>query len=78
MDNFILLQNMLFDCIKNGVYEYPEAEWSGISDEAKDLINHLLVKDASQRYSAEMVLNHPWIVGGGPATPLETPSVIRR
>lgn len=69
---------MLFDCIKNGVYEYPEKEWSGISYEAKDLINHLLVKDASQRYSAEMVLNHPWVAGGGPATLLDTPSVIRR
>ena len=71
-------QNMLFDCIKNGVYEYPEKEWVGISNEAKDLINHLLVKDASQRYSAEMVLNHPWVAGGGPATLLDTPSVIRR
>lgn len=69
---------MLFDSIKNGVYEYPEKEWSSISDEAKDLINHLLVKDASQRYSSEMVLNHPWVSGGGSATLLDTPSVIRR
>lgn len=71
-------QNMLFECIRNGVYAYPEKEWGSISDEAKDLINHLLVTDASQRYSAEMILNHPWIVGGGPPTLLETPSVIRR
>ncbi|KFM56647.1 MAP kinase-interacting serine/threonine-protein kinase 2, partial [Stegodyphus mimosarum] len=71
-------QSMLFDCIQKGVYEFPEREWAFISDEAKDLINHLLVKDASQRYSAEMVLNHPWVSGGGPATLLQTPRVIRR
>ncbi|KAF8784956.1 MAP kinase-interacting serine/threonine-protein kinase 1-like [Argiope bruennichi] len=71
-------QSMLFDCIQKGVYEFPEREWAYISDEAKDLISHLLVKDASQRYSAEMVLNHPWVAGGGPATLLETPLVIRR
>lgn len=71
-------QEMLFDCITNGVYEYPDREWAGISEEAKDLINHLLVKEATQRYSAEMVLIHPWIFGGGPPTPLKTPSVIRR
>uniref|UniRef100_A0A2L2Y0D9 non-specific serine/threonine protein kinase n=2 Tax=Parasteatoda tepidariorum TaxID=114398 RepID=A0A2L2Y0D9_PARTP len=71
-------QNMLFDCIQEGVYEFPEREWSFISDEAKDLISHLLVKDASQRYSAEMVLHHPWVANGGSFTLLGTPSVIRR
>ncbi|KAG8201382.1 hypothetical protein JTE90_016857 [Oedothorax gibbosus] len=71
-------QNMLFDCIQEGVYEFPEREWAYISDEAKDLISHLLVKEASQRYSAEMVLNHPWVTGGGAQTLLDTPSVIRK
>ena len=73
-----ILKNNLFESIQNGVYEFPEREWAFISDEAKDLISHLLVKDASQRYSAEMILNHPWVAGGGPATLLETPKVIRR
>ncbi|XP_054708454.1 MAP kinase-interacting serine/threonine-protein kinase 1-like [Uloborus diversus] len=71
-------QSMLFDCIQKGEYEFPKTEWAFISDEAKDLINHLLVKDASQRYSAEMVLKHPWVYGGGPATFLQTPKIIRR
>lgn len=69
---------MLFDCIQEGVYEFPEREWAYVSYEAKDLISHLLVKDASQRYSAEMVLNHPWVTGGASETLLDTPSVIRR
>lgn len=73
-------QDQLFDSIQDGLYDFPEREWSGVSDEAKDLIRHLLVKDASQRYTAEMVLNHPWVKHGGPRFTnfLETPSVIRR
>lgn len=73
-------QDQLFVSIQDGVYDFPEREWSGVSDEAKDLIRHLLVKNASQRYTAEMVLNHPWVKHGGPRWTnfLETPSVIRR
>ncbi|GFY01455.1 hypothetical protein TNCV_850631 [Trichonephila clavipes] len=71
-------QSMLFECIQRGVYEYPEREWAFISEEAKSLIGHLLVKNASQRYSAETVLNHPWVANGGPTTLLDTPTVIRK
>jgi len=73
-------QDQLFVSIQDGIYDFPEREWSGVSNEAKDLIRHLLVKDASQRYTAEMVLNHPWVEYGGPrwTSFLETPSVIRR
>lgn len=71
-------QDSLFESISKGNYVFPEAEWKYISDEAKDLIRHLLVKEASQRYSAEMVLNHPWVKHGGPRTHLQTPRVIRR
>lgn len=73
-------QDQLFVSIQDGLYDFPEREWSVVSDEAKDLIRHLLVKDASQRYTAEMVLNHPWVKHGGPSFTnfLETPSVIRR
>ena len=71
-------QDQLFNCIQKGIYDFPEREWAYISDEAKDLIRHLLVKDASQRYTAEMVLNHPWVQYGGPRTFLQTPKIIRR
>lgn len=59
-------QDQLFTCIQDGTYDFPENEWAFISEEAKDLIRHLLVKDASQRYTAEMVLNHPWVLHGMP------------
>lgn len=32
-----------------------------ISAEAKDLVRHLLVKDAKKRYTAKQVLEHPWM-----------------
>lgn len=73
-------QDQLFDSIQHGLYDFPEREWSRVSDQAKDLIRHLLVKDASQRYTAEMVLNHPWVKTGGPSWTnfLETPAIMRR
>ncbi|XP_015783553.1 MAP kinase-interacting serine/threonine-protein kinase 1 [Tetranychus urticae] len=71
-------QDQLFTCIQDGAYDFPYRDWGCVSDEAKDLIRHLLVKDVNQRYTAEMVLNHPWVRHGGPLTLLKTPKVIRR
>jgi MAP kinase interacting serine/threonine kinase len=71
-------QELLFHSIQDGRYEFPDTEWSDISCEAKDLISHLLVKDARQRLSAEMVLSHPWVKLGGPTRLLVTPQNIRR
>lgn len=71
-------QELLFHSIQDGCYEFPDSEWSEISNEAKDLISRLLVKDARQRLSAEMVLSHPWVKFGGPTHPLVTPQNIRR
>lgn len=71
-------QDSLFMRIQEGIYDFPDSEWAFISDEAKDLIGNLLVKDASHRYTAEMVLNHAWVAHGGPTTVLETPNIIRR
>lgn len=36
--------------------------WTGVSDDGKDLINKLLVKDPKQRISIKEVLEHRWIV----------------
>jgi len=71
-------QELLFHSIQDGRYEFPDSEWSDISCEAKDLISNLLVKDARQRLSADMVLSHPWVKFGGPTHLLVTPMNIRR
>ena len=71
-------QDQLFTCIQEGTYDFPDRDWAYVSEDAKDLIRHLLVKDASQRYTADMVLKHEWVSQGGSATLLDTPRVIRR
>uniref|UniRef100_A0A8D8M7R4 non-specific serine/threonine protein kinase n=1 Tax=Cacopsylla melanoneura TaxID=428564 RepID=A0A8D8M7R4_9HEMI len=71
-------QEILFHSIQLGRYDFPEAEWSSISEDAKDLIRLLLVKDARKRLSASAVLQHPWISGSTTHRPLVTPQVIRR
>jgi len=74
------LQELLFESIQEGRYDFPEREWGSISEEAKDLIRGLLVKEASRRLSAESVLQHPWVANGPreDAAPLTTPQIIRR
>ncbi|XP_043289176.1 MAP kinase-interacting serine/threonine-protein kinase 1 isoform X2 [Venturia canescens] len=76
-------QELLFTSIQQGRYDFPDKEWSTISEDAKDLIKGLLVKEAHRRLSAECVLNHSWI-NPGPSCPvsgnrpLDTPQIIRR
>jgi calcium/calmodulin-dependent protein kinase I len=53
----------LFRAIKSCSYEFVSPFWDNVSDSAKDLIKNLLVVDPAARYSAEQVLEHPWITG---------------
>lgn len=73
-------QDLLFESIQEGRFDFPEKEWGSISSEAKDLISRLLVKEANQRLSAQGVLEHSWVKNGPPtdAEPLNTPQIIRR
>jgi len=71
-------QEKLFSSIKEEEVVFPEQHWSSISKEAKDLIQHLLVKDSSRRLDASQILNHTWIVRGGSSNSLETPNNLRR
>jgi MAP kinase interacting serine/threonine kinase len=71
-------QESLFHRIQLGEYDFPEDDWSRVSKNAKDLIKHLLVKDAKQRFTADDVLAHNWLNEGAPKTPLQTPDVLLR
>jgi len=42
-------------------YDFNGEGWSTVSDQAKDLIRHLLVQDPKNRFTADQVLNHPSI-----------------
>lgn len=82
-ENCQTCHELLFISIQEGRYEFPEREWRCISEDAKDLIRGLLVKEAHRRLSAESILEHPWI-NPGPSSDeiseksLTTPQIIRR
>jgi len=71
-------QEMLFSSIKEGEVVFPEKHWGKVSTQAKDLIQHLLVRDSSIRLDAEQVLDHPWVVNGGSSNTLQTPTNLKR
>ena len=52
-------ENEIFAKIKSIQYKMDDDLWKNISNEAKDLIRHMLVKE-EDRYSAKEVLAHPW------------------
>lgn len=70
-------QEMLMKRIQEGEYDFPSKEWQSISSEAKDLISHLLVRDATKRYTTDMILEHTWIKEAS-NTPLPTPTLLTR
>jgi len=56
-------QTGLFEKIIKVEYDFPEPEWTNISNEAKDFIRHLLLREPSQRNTAEQCLQHAWLTG---------------
>ncbi len=47
--------------IKHCEYDFDQDHWWDVSDEAKDLIRHLLVLVPEERYTVEEALEHTWI-----------------
>ena len=68
----------MFTRIQDGAYEFPEEEWGCVSEQAKDLIRHLLVRDPMFRYTASEVLQHEWVSMESPGSQLATPQVLQR
>jgi calcium-dependent protein kinase len=48
--------------VREGAYSFSRVEWSTVSESAKDLIRHLLVKNPADRFTVEQALHHPWIL----------------
>ncbi|XP_059805995.1 MAP kinase-activated protein kinase 2 isoform X1 [Hemitrygon akajei] len=65
--------------IRMGQYEFPNPEWSEVSEEAKQLIRHLLKTEPTQRMTIMEFMNHPWINQSNqvPQTPLHTSRVLK-
>ncbi|KAF4712819.1 hypothetical protein FOZ62_028791, partial [Perkinsus olseni] len=47
--------------VRKGSFEFDLPAWTTVSEEAKDLIEKLLLLDPSRRLTAEQALHHPWI-----------------
>jgi len=54
-------QKELFRKIVSGKYEFKEDDWSGVSDDAKDLVQKLLVLDPDERITSSQALRHKWM-----------------
>ncbi|KAM4588826.1 MAP kinase-activated protein kinase 2 [Odontesthes bonariensis] len=65
--------------IRMGQYEFPNPEWSDVSEEAKQLIRTLLKTEPTQRMTITEFMNHPWINQSMevPQTPLHTSRVLK-
>lgn len=51
----------LLEKVKAGRWSFsPRKAWDNVSDEAKDLLTHMLVKRTSQRFNYNQLLAHPW------------------
>ncbi|XP_023288256.1 serine/threonine-protein kinase par-1 isoform X2 [Orussus abietinus] len=62
-------QEELFERILSGQYEFTSPYWDDISESAKQLITNMLQIQPELRFSAEDVLDHPWLasfLGGEP------------
>ena len=51
----------LRDQIRTADYAFPPVLFDQISEEARDLIQRLLVVEPEQRLSSEQILRHPWL-----------------
>ncbi|CEM02372.1 unnamed protein product [Vitrella brassicaformis CCMP3155] len=55
--------------VKIGKFQFPEAEWQQVSNEAKDLITKLLTRHPKYRITADEALQHPWFHAFTPENP---------
>lgn len=63
--------------IMSGHFDFPHREWDKISDNAKDLIRHLLCVEESERISVDDLLRHRWLVHiNVPSRDLPSPSIM--
>ncbi|XP_034392400.1 calcium/calmodulin-dependent protein kinase IGb [Cyclopterus lumpus] len=56
-------ETRLFSKIMKAQYEFDSPFWDDISDSAKDFIRNMMQKNPSMRYSTDLALRHPWIIG---------------
>ncbi|XP_051282305.1 calcium/calmodulin-dependent protein kinase IGb [Dicentrarchus labrax] len=56
-------ESRLFSKIMKAQYEFDSPFWDDISESAKDFIRNMMQKNPSMRYTTDLALRHPWIIG---------------
>ncbi|EEY63061.1 calcium-dependent protein kinase, putative [Phytophthora infestans T30-4] len=57
---------LLDERIQHEEIDLESPPWTGISDEAKELVSQLLERDVTKRLTAEQALKHPWLAPSAP------------
>ena len=52
--------NLLIEKIKIGEYSMEHKKWDTVTEDAKDLISHMMCVDYSERYTAAQCFEHNW------------------
>ncbi|ORZ20332.1 kinase-like domain-containing protein [Absidia repens] len=60
--------DVLTDQVARGHYEFLSPWWDFISDDAKDLITHVLCLDPDDRYDIHQFMQHPWMANQIPSS----------
>jgi len=66
-------ENLIFQKIRGGTYDFNRPEWNSVSESAKDLIRNILVVNTENRFNMQQTLAHPWLASqeAVPDVPLE-------
>ncbi|CAI9780266.1 unnamed protein product [Fraxinus pennsylvanica] len=69
----------IFEQVLKGELDFVSEPWPNISDNAKDLVRRMLVRDPKMRLTAHQVLCHPWVQvdGVAPDKPLDSAVLTR-
>ncbi|KAH6826509.1 calcium dependent protein kinase 1 [Perilla frutescens var. hirtella] len=64
----------IFEQVLHGDLDFSSDPWPSISDDAKDLVRKMLIRDPKRRLTAHEVLCHPWVQvdGVAPDKPLDS------
>ncbi|KAH7554201.1 hypothetical protein JRO89_XS12G0133600 [Xanthoceras sorbifolium] len=63
----------IFEQVLKGELDFLSEPWPSISENAKDLVRKMLVRDPKKRLTAHEVLCHPWVQdGAAPDKPLDS------
>ncbi|KAK3139796.1 hypothetical protein QOZ80_5AG0390430 [Eleusine coracana subsp. coracana] len=64
----------IFEQVLHGSLDFESDPWPNVSDNAKDLLRRMLVRDPKKRLTAHQVLCHPWLqmIGSAPDKPLDS------